>query len=211
MHDEQHSDDSVSPTAMPILETERLLIRPFRMDDIQALHRILDVEVHGVEDAEKTLALRREYVEWSIRNYRQLALLYQPPYGERAIVRKVDDTLIGACGLVPSMGPFGMYPPFAEVPTSARNCHLPQVGLFYTISTSVRGQGFATEAARALIEYGFTALNLWRIIATTTYDNAASMAVMRRLGMTVERNPETLPEWSQVVGTIVNPAVRDRG
>ena len=42
------------------------------------------------------------------------------------------------------------------------------------------------------------------IIATTTDDNAASIAVMRKVGMVVERNPLPEPPWFQVVGILVN-------
>ena len=46
-----------------------------------------------------------------------------------------------------------------------------------------RGQGFATEAARALMTYGFTSLGLHRIYATTSSANPGSRRVMERLGM----------------------------
>ena len=55
-----------------------------------------------------------------------------------------------------------------------------------------------------MIDYAFNALTLKRIVATTTYDNAASMGVMRKLGMRVERNPRSDPPWFQVVGILEN-------
>ncbi len=64
---------------------------------------------------------------------------------------------------------------------------------------------YAAEAGRALIEYGFRALSLKRIVATTTYDNEASIAVMRKIGMAVHRNPYSEPPWMQIV------AVRESG
>ncbi|MGH2520966.1 MAG: GNAT family N-acetyltransferase, partial [Anaerolineales bacterium] len=64
--------------------------------------------------------------------------------------------------------------------------------------------GYATEAARALIGYAFRELNLRRIVATTDYTNEASIAVMRRLGMRIEKNPYPEPEWFQVVGVLEN-------
>ena len=51
-----------------------------------------------------------------------------------------------------------------------------------------------------MIDYAFGELRLWRILATTQYDNLASQAVMRKLGMTVTRNPLPEPAWMQVVG-----------
>jgi ribosomal-protein-alanine N-acetyltransferase len=46
-----------------------------------------------------------------------------------------------------------------------------------------------------------------RVVATTTYENAASVRVMRKLGMRVERNPFPDPPWLQVVGLLENPGV----
>ena len=46
------------------------------------------------------------------------------------------------------------------------------------------GQGFATEAARAVLEFGFETVDLPEIVALTVPSNARSRAVMARLGMT---------------------------
>jgi RimJ/RimL family protein N-acetyltransferase len=188
-----------SPTAMPPLITERLQIRPFVASDLDAIHAAL-LDYHPMTREE-----RAAWVRWSAENAEQLALLYQPPYGDRAIVRREDGAVIGSCGLVPAMGPFGVLPSFSDIPPHRRSRNIPQVGLFYALSAETRGRGYATETARALIEYGFSAWRLDRIIAQTTYDNEASMAVMRRVGMRVERNPEPEPEWFQVVGVIDHP------
>jgi RimJ/RimL family protein N-acetyltransferase len=48
-------------------------------------------------------------------------------------------------------------------------------------------------------------MNLGRIIATTEYGNERSVAVMRKLGMTILRNPSREPEWFQIVGLLVRP------
>ena len=53
-----------------------------------------------------------------------------------------------------------------------------------------------------MIEHAFAEFRLRRIIATTEYDNHASQAVMRRLGMRLERNPLPEPLWLQVVGIL---------
>jgi len=78
----------------------------------------------------------------------------------------------------------------------------PEFGLFWAISSAYQRQGFATEAARAMIEYAFQHLRLRRVVATTEYDNLASIGVMRRLGMRIERNPLPEPPWLQVVGVL---------
>jgi RimJ/RimL family protein N-acetyltransferase len=79
------------------------------------------------------------------------------------------------------------------------------MGLYWALAPAHRGNGYATEAARALIDHAFGALNLARIVATTERSNTASRAVMRRLGMRVEENPLPEPEWFQVVGWLEAP------
>ena len=53
-----------------------------------------------------------------------------------------------------------------------------------------------------MITYAFQHLNLKRVVATTEYANPGSIGVMRRLGMTIERNPFPEPPWLQVVGVL---------
>jgi hypothetical protein len=53
-----------------------------------------------------------------------------------------------------------------------------------------------------MVRYAFDELNLRRIVATTEYDNTASVAVMRRIGMTIQHNPGPAPHWFQVVGIL---------
>src|SRR5262245_19663892 len=93
-----------SPTRIPILETARLEIRPFAADDLDAIHRILDVELAEVDFGNagtKSRDERERWLCWTVLNETQLALLYQPPYGDRAIVCKETRELIGSAGLVP--------------------------------------------------------------------------------------------------------------
>ena len=195
-------------TRMPPLETARLVIRPFVMADLDALHQILDVELSeanfGTEGAQ-SLDERREWLEWATLNYDQLAKMYQPPYGDRAIVLKQSGQLIGAIGYVPCMMPFGQLPAFAagqgEATARLATCEL---GLYYALAPAHQRKGYTSEAAAAMVEYAFQSLGLRRVVATTTYDNAGSMGVMRKLGMQIERNPFPDPPWMQVVGFIEN-------
>ena len=48
-------------------------------------------------------------------------------------------------------------------------------------------------------------LRLKRVVAMTTYDNRASIGVMEKLGMRIERNPFPDPEWAQVTGILEAP------
>jgi len=51
---------------MPVLETERLLIRPFVLDDLEACHQLFDVEARTEV---QSLAERKRWLEWSVMNY----------------------------------------------------------------------------------------------------------------------------------------------
>ena len=191
---------------IPPLETERLVIRPFTMDDLDAIHRLLDIDLitadFGTEGA-NTRQEREQWLRWTILSYEELAKLYQPPYGDRAVVLKQTQQVIGACGFVPSYGPFGQLPTMRSA-AQVRDIHFnsPEFGLFYALSPAYQRQRYASEAAKALIDYAFTQLNLQRIVATTTYENAASIGVMRNLGMRIEKNPYPDPPWFQVVGVL---------
>ena len=102
---------------MPILETVRLLVRPFQMDDLAAAHRLFDIELQDAAlhtDKMESLAERTEWLQWAARSSRQLAILYQPPYGDRAVILKSSHELIGSAGLVPCLAPFEQLPSFAR-------------------------------------------------------------------------------------------------
>ena len=191
---------------VPILETTRLVIRPFVMEDLPDVHRLLDIELHGADlhaDKMESMAERAAWLQWSVLNTVQLAKLYQPPYGDRAAVLKSSGQLVGACGFVPCLAPFGLLPGFGPGDSSGRpGYYSPEFGLFYAISPAHRHQGYATEAARALVGYAFEHLHLKRVVATTDYDNLGSLGVMRKLGMRIEKNPRPEPPWLQVVGVV---------
>jgi [ribosomal protein S5]-alanine N-acetyltransferase len=193
---------------MPPLETARLLIRPFVHADLPAIHQLLDHDLADSEmgnEGQQSLDARRQWLDWTVLNYDQLAKLYQPPYGDRAVVLKDEGTLIGACGYVPCLGPYDQIPALRAGNGRAPGVGTTEFGLFWAVAPSRQRRGYATEAGQALIDYAFDQLSLGRIIATTTYDNAASLAVMRKLGMTLDRNPLPTPPWLQIVGFLENP------
>jgi RimJ/RimL family protein N-acetyltransferase len=186
---------------LPTLETKRLRIRPLRMEDLNDCHRLY-VDIDWADKAvseEENLKRRREWLEWTVRNYEQLALLYQPPYGERAIEHKESGRFVGLVGLVPLLAPFGQLPSFGGVEGARFSA---EVGLFWALTPARQRQGYATEAARALVDHAFDTLKLGRVLAGTQRDNRASIAVMRRLGMRIEDNPYPEPPWFEVTGIL---------
>ena len=193
-------------TALPELKTTRLVIRELTMDDLMNAYQVVvDADwVDATLTVEQVLDERREWLEWTVRNYRALANLYQPPYGERAITLH-DGTFVGMVGIVPCMAEFGILPYFAERGLGSQQTTIAEVGLFWALLKVHQGQGYATEAAQAIIDIMFNERNLHRIIAQTEYDNLASQQVMERLGMRLDRNPQPDPHYLQVVGILENP------
>ncbi len=99
--------------------------------------------------------------------------LYQEAYARNgfsfwAVEERASGQLIGMAGLdvvEPDM-------PFTGV----------EIG--WRLARGAWGQGFASEAARAVLDFGFTKANLTEILAITLAANVRSQAVMRRIGMT---------------------------
>ncbi|MCX6046202.1 MAG: GNAT family N-acetyltransferase [Chloroflexi bacterium] len=188
-----------------VIETARLVIRPFIPTDLPTIHRILD-QTFGdgskVTDPE-ALAERQSWLQWTILNQQWFPALHQPPYGERAIVLKNGRELVGAIGYVPCMAPFAQIPGLGTA-SAPSPYNTPEAGLFWTIDPPHQQRGYATEAAQGMLDHAFMQLGWKRMIATTEYDNLASQSVMRKLGMRLERNPFPEPAWLQIVGILEN-------
>jgi ribosomal-protein-alanine N-acetyltransferase len=146
------------------LETERLVLRPLEEGDLDNLWALSsDPEVvrylsSGVLGREETaIRLRRMMDHWLAHGY-----------GIWAVLRKADRQFIGRCGI-------------ATVHDDLEH------ELVYTLGRAYWGHGYATEAARAAIEHGFTQLKFPRVIALAVAENLASRNVMRKVGMTFEK------------------------
>jgi len=186
---------------VPTLRTNRLTIRPLSMNDLSDCHRIY-LECKWADrrlSDEDNLQIRRNWLEWTVRNYAELDRLIQPPYGDRAVELREGGRFVGLVGLVPLLAPFGQLPILGGLENAPFTA---EVGLFWMIRPSMQGHGLATEAARALVDFAFDILRVGRIAAGTDYDNPASIGVMRKLGMRVERNPFPNPAWFQITGIL---------
>jgi [ribosomal protein S5]-alanine N-acetyltransferase len=173
------------------LTNDTIHIRAFNDHDAPAIMQIFAMSV----------AQARTWLDWNIANERQLAQLNQPPYGERAIVHNGTGSVVGAIGLVPCIDQFGK----VGIGSNDDGATHAEVGMFWHVLPEWRNQGIATAAAALLRDYACTQLGLRRIIATTDYDNLASQAVMRRIGMELRKNPSDTPAWLQIVG-VYEPA-----
>ena len=190
-----------------VLETERLRIRCFEPDDLPVIHRILD-QTFGdgslVDDA-AALRERRSWLEWSVLSEKWLAEMRQPPYGDRAIVLQTTGAVIGSVGYVPQLMPFEQVPDLGGAAEPAAAHDTPEFGLFWAIDPAHQRRGYASEAARAMIDHAFQTLRLKRLLATTQFSNLASQGVMLKVGMRLARNPWPAPPWFQVIGVLDNP------
>jgi RimJ/RimL family protein N-acetyltransferase len=181
------------------LETARLIIRAFETVDLETVQRILE-QTFGDGVA---LSERQAWLHWSQLNDEWFPRMHQTPYGDRAIVLKATGDVIGAVGYVPVHAPFDQIPELRGA-NDVSGYYTTEVGLFWVIDPLHQRHGYASEAARAMVDYAFKELHLKRIIATTEYDNLASQAVMRKVDMTLTRNPQSEPPWLQVVGVLEN-------
>jgi len=149
------------------LATERLAIRPYRYDDATALH-----EVFGSAEVMKWTPSppSKNVAETAERLARTIAFTArQPPgFGLWALELKESGEFLGQVGLFPVEGKG------------------PEVEVAYELAPRVWGHGYATEAARALIDYGFDEMRLRRIVALILPANTRSRNVASKCSMTLE-------------------------
>ena len=172
------------------LETERLVLRDFRRGDGKALHAVeSDPEVARYQSFEpRTLVGSRAFV----RDAAEMARWTPRSLYELAVVRRADDQLIGRCGL------------------ELQRRRVRQGLLWYTLRRDCWGQGYASEAARALVGFGFAELDLHRVHADCDPANERSSRLLERLGMRREAHHV---EWMWLKGAWVDSyeyAVLDR-
>lgn len=194
--------------SVPHLEGEGVSIRPQRPADIEdccRLYQEIGWDEPGLSPS-VARAQRQAWLDWAIRNEAQLAALHQPPYGDRVIC-DADGAFAGLIGIVPRLEPFGRLPSQGGDPAARLS---PEVGLFWALRPAWQGRGLATAAAKLLSDWMFAVLGLQRIVAGTEYGNAASIAVMRRLDMRLERNPSPEPPWFQISGSLEAPKAEER-
>ncbi len=145
------------------LETERLAIRPWSLDDAEALFRIYgDPEVMGwlLAEPHSSPDESRERIAPVIARYEE----FGGRMGSWAIVEKSSDDAVGSLLLKP-------------LPNDER------VEVGWHLGRRVWGKGYATEAGREALRYGFEDLGLRTIYAIVRPDNARSIRVTERLGM----------------------------
>jgi RimJ/RimL family protein N-acetyltransferase len=170
------------------VETERLILRPIEVGDWPAIHRYASLpevvrylphEPFTEEDA-SAFALR-----WS-EQARQLELAgskHGDQWPEMLVVQhRADGRIIGHI-------PFERFSP---------KYRTREIG--WVLDPRYQGKGYATEAARAVLDLAFRQLGLHRVVATCDPRNTASYRVMEKLGMRREghhrKDVQIRGEWS---------------
>jgi [ribosomal protein S5]-alanine N-acetyltransferase len=161
------------------LETERLLLRPLSMDDLDVFASFYaDPEVMRYLGVGRTLS--REETEASLA--RMLRGLDMDGFGQFGVERKDDRELIGRCGFL--VWDAETLAPTTEAEASGRT----ELEVGYALGRPYWGKGYATEAATAVRDHALGPLRRERLIAFIRPDNVRSRRVAEKLGMRHERD-----------------------
>ena len=148
---------------MEIIQTKRLRLRDFEKADWKPVH-----DYAADPEVVRYMSFGPN-TEGESKNFIQRALAHQKEQPRNnfslAIVLKAKNALIGSCGI------------YVSNPDNREG----YIG--YVLNRNFWGQGYATETAHALIEFGFNQLKLHRIFATCDPQNIASAHVLEKIGM----------------------------
>ncbi|WP_281986947.1 GNAT family N-acetyltransferase [Aquimarina aggregata] len=146
---------------MHIISTKRLILRELSNNDIMPLFEILsDKETMQYYPATYTVEMTQSWINRNINSYRENG------FGLWAVVLKKSEKMIGQCGI------------------SLQNIDrdiVPEIG--YHIHKQHWNQGYATEAAKTAMDYGFKNLNMNNIYIHTYVKNVPSKHIAEKLGM----------------------------
>lgn len=150
----------------PVIETERLTLRPFHLLDAKRVQELAgDVKI-----AETTLNIPHPYEDGMAEAW--ISTLKDSLADGKSITYAITEKNTGA--LVGSISLMGM------------NSIHRKAELGYWVGVPYWNKGYCTEAARAIVELGFKELNLNRIYALAFASNNGSWSVMEKIGMAYE-------------------------
>jgi ribosomal-protein-alanine N-acetyltransferase len=149
---------------MPVLETERLLLRKLDLNDLGDIIGWGEVPI-----AQSAEVLAQEFLDYCFREYRERGI---GPWGMQL---KETKEIVGNCGF-----------PHVFFKNLCGEVN-------YYVAPRHRGQGLAPEALKALLKFGFREIGLTRIQARCGLDNLSSERVMQKVGMKFEGLVEDSP------------------
>ena len=150
---------------MPTLECENIILRPMRVSDAEDMYDYAkrpDLTRYLLWSPHPSVAYSKEFLKFVVKRYRA------GDFFDWGVEEKSSGRMIGTCG-------------FTSIDLENG---VGEIG--YVINPDFSGRGYATEAARAVIEYGFGELSLHRIQCRFMKGNDASLRVAEKLGMTFE-------------------------
>ena len=150
-----------------ILETPRLILRHqvlSDLDDLWALYCNPNITKY-IPDAPRSREEAQEELEWHMHGHP-----HNPSLGLWATIHKETGKFIGRCGLLPWT-------------INGQD----EVEVAYTIAEAYQAQGLGSEAAQAILNYGFEKLSLTRLICLIDPENIASQKVAKKIGMSFEK------------------------
>lgn len=147
-------------------ETERLIIRPYiETDKADLIDLFTDAEV--MKHVGDGVMNESQAVEWWHKLFEKF---YPQGVNIRAVLTKADSKYVGHTGIYPR-------------PTKKEDWEF-----VYFLRRDAWGKGYATEIARAMIEYGFNEIKLPKVFATVDNDHSASIRVLEKAGMHFARH-----------------------
>ncbi len=148
-----------------ILESQRLRFRRIEEADFSNLCGLL-------QDKEVMYAWEHGFSEEEVRGWmeRTFARYHEDGFSHFAVIEKEGGAFVGVMG------------PIVEVVEDVA-----YTGLGYILKKQYWGKGYATEGAKACMQYAFTVLKAQKVIAEIRPENLPSRRVAERLGMRVER------------------------
>ncbi|MFB2922403.1 GNAT family N-acetyltransferase [Aerosakkonema funiforme] len=152
-------------TDLPVLETERLLLRKLNWEDTDDIFEYAsdpEVSQWTTWSAHESIADTKTFLNAVINEYANHEVA---PWG---ILDKADGKIIGTCGFVDWI------------------YHDDRAEIGYALSRKYWGKGYMTEAVRAILDLGFRTMELNRIEARCKIENIASARVMEKVGMKFE-------------------------
>lgn len=148
---------------MAVLETERLLFRDHRPEDLEPY-----CSMEADPEVRRYVGGRPRPHPEAVAKFHSVHLGAPGRLKLWATVFKPERRYIGYCGIYPHFGPAGAIPGEGT--------------LAFYLARPYWGRGLATEAGRAFVEFGFGELQLTRIVASAQEGNGASVHVLRQLG-----------------------------
>ncbi|EAI5357308.1 glutamine-hydrolyzing GMP synthase [Campylobacter upsaliensis] len=162
-----------------ILETPRTYLRPYRLDDLEDLHKILDEKTMYAWGHAFSKQECKEWIEKQLRAYKKHG------FGLWAVVDKASGEIIGNAGLnYENITLVSDETKVDEVDSSGESqCEILELG--YLLNHRFWGQGLGLEVARACAKYAFSKLGVKELYCLIKEDNAPSLKLAKKLGMRV--------------------------